>query len=96
MAVVGGRYGPNFTELLVLAPVSSLTTLEYACSAASMTGKRNGTILYRNILLTYGSIGRIRLVSLAISPFPLNGVLAIGALMRCFVTWMTVPLTGGI
>jgi hypothetical protein len=53
-------------------------------------------ILYHNILLTYGSIGRIRLVSLMISPILLNGVLAISALMRCFVTWMTVPLTGGI
>ncbi len=50
-------------------------------------------ILYHNILLTYGSISR---VSHMISPFLLNGVLAIGALMRCFVTWMTVPLTGGI
>ena len=53
-------------------------------------------ILYHNILLTYGSIGRFGPVSLMISPFLLNGVLAIGALMRCFVTWMTVPLTGGI
>jgi hypothetical protein len=53
-------------------------------------------ILYHNILLTYGPISRIGLVSLVINPILLNGVLAIGALMRCFVTWMTVPLTGGI
>jgi hypothetical protein len=96
LAVVGGRYGPNFTELFVLAPVSSLTALGNACSATFMTGGRNGTILYHNILLIYESISRIRLVSLTISPFLLNGVLAIGTLMRCFVTWMTVPLTGGI
>jgi hypothetical protein len=53
-------------------------------------------ILYHNILLTYGSISRVELVSLMISSILLNGVLATGALMRCFVTWMTVPLTGGI
>jgi hypothetical protein len=45
LTVVGGRYGPYFTELFVLAPVPPLTALDNACSATFMTGKRNGNTL---------------------------------------------------
>jgi hypothetical protein len=67
LTVVGGRCGPNCTELFVLAPVPPLTALE-TLVAQRLRQERRMTILYHNILLTYGSIGRIRLVSPMISP----------------------------
>ena len=80
----------------MLAPVPPLTALK-TLVAQRLKQEREMALLYHNILLIYGPISRIRLVSLmTIKPILLNGVLAIGTLMRCLVTRMTIPLTGGI
>jgi hypothetical protein len=52
VAVVGGRFSPNFTEFFVLAPVPPLTALE---TLVTQTVKqvREMTVLYRNILLIW-------------------------------------------
>jgi hypothetical protein len=94
VVVVGGRFSPNFAELFVLAPVAPLTALETLVTQ-TIKRAREMTVPYRNILPTWVNWSK-RQVSAMISSIPMNGVLAVGALMRCLVARVTEPLTGGI